>query len=308
MKLLSIFPLLFISLTSKAVPSSYLKGIDSVTILPLHFYGTDTKIIVNSRVGSGSLKIYISNDTYQDQLIVSEKIYKSGSTVITYDNFYTRESNQIYVSLNNSIILETSDPVTMNAVHDSYRYIVDNQSLVSTGIVYTIGSTLKWKGHKVTHSFKNFDGLYIPDYYHKIRLDDFAINLAINDLELFDCTPFLIITNVNGVFNDIATTSSVEFPLNLVATKTGYTFELKDTLYVHKETLMLSKIAKPGYVATRHIFFPRNEMKNVDKYRCVFALQNFGVDKGFVRHNFEIRAIKNIIGDCQNSEYCIQRL
>ena len=304
MKILFVFPLLFTALTGRATG---LKPIESVTVSPL-YYGKDSTIIVYSKLGTGSIKVYLSNRLYQDQLIASQTITKSGYTYMYYKNQYTLETNELKVSVKNNRDWETSEPITMTPVADSYRYIVDNQDLVSTGTVHTLSSNLVWSSHNVTYSFTNFDGIYIPDYYHKIKLDDFVINIVSYDRSLFSCTPSLIISNVNGVFNDIATTSTVEFPLELVTTNTGFTFRLKDTIYVHKETLMLSKIAKEGYVPTRHIFLPRNDMQNQDKYKAIFSLRNFGVDKGFVRHNFELRAIKNIIGDCQNSEYCIQRL
>ena len=308
MKILNIIPLLITAISSRAGGTNALASFDTITFSPLYYFGKESTFVVKATKGYGEVRIYIYNASYEKQLIASKTIKGSGKFTMKYNNQYTLDRNEILVSYKLATKWVDSGKIEMNVVPDSYRYIEDNQNIISNGYISVLNNAMTWSRHKVTYSFTNFDGLYIPDYYHKIRLEDFAINIPSDDRALFSCKPSLIITNVNGIFNDIATTSTVEFPLKLVSTSTGYSFELKDTLYVHKESLMLSLIAKEGYVPTKHIFLPRNDMQNQDKYKAIFSLQDFGVDKCYVRHNFELKALKNIIGDCRNSEYCIQRL
>ena len=87
----------------------------------------------------------------------------------------------------------------------------------------------------------------------------------------------------------------------------AYTFELKDDLYVNRETLRLSSTPKEGYVKTRHIYLPVNEMQNQSNYDCNFVMTDFGIDKDMIVHNFKLKALKNTFGDCSNSKYCIIR-
>ena len=313
MKIFTIFPIILevifnIPTFAGIVIQPTVNPFETVSFSPL-YYDKDSTIVHATKAGLSGLKIYICNDYYQDQLIYSNTFTKSGKHTIHYNNEYTRSNNEIYFKYLSGRTWRTTDKIAMSPVTEGYKYLVDNQSFESRGNISVFAyETRAWSTHKVNYSFANFDDLYMPDYYHKIRLDDFQINIASDDRLLFHCTPSLVISNVDGVFNDISTNSSVEFQLKTVTTSSGYAFQLKDTLYVHKETLMMSSTPKDGYVATRHIYLPRNEMSKQDKYKAYFALQNFGIDYDFVKHNFELRALKNIIGDCQNSEYCIQRL
>ena len=71
--------------------------------------------------------------------------------------------------------------------------------------------------------------------------------------------------------------------------------------------MLLSSTPPATSVKTKHIYLPNNGIHDQDKYECYFALRDFGIDKDYVIHNFEFKAIKNLFGDCQNSKYCIIR-
>ena len=125
--------------------------------------------------------------------------------------------------------------------------------------------------------------------------------------ESFSCNPALVLKNVNGVFDDIdGANSSVAFNLQLIKTEDGYSFELADDLYVDKQTLLLSSSIKEGYVKTKYIYLPRNDMREQSNYDAYFVFEDFGINNDVVFHKFELKATKNIFGDCRNSEYCIQ--
>ena len=309
MKTILIFPLILLTpFSSRLVIQPKGNPFETITVSPL-YYDKETTFIIYTKVALLQIRVFISNDVFDNQKIIETTFTRSGKHILKYNNQYTRSVNEIQVAYKNTRTWVTSDVVTMRVMSESYRNVVDNQGFSSSNYVNVLSySTLRWTSHKVNYQFTNFDGLYIPDYYHKIKLDEFSISVDSADLDLFKCTPSLVLTNVNGAFNDISTNQSVEIELKTKKTSTGLTFELKDILYVHKETLLMSKTQKDGYVPTKHIYLPRNDMKNQGKYKAYFALQDFGIDHDFVRHNFEMHALKNIVGDCQNSEYCIQRL
>lgn len=308
MKIIRIFPLILAALFPKATPRPGVAAFDTFSVSPLYLGKSSTFVIVTKSL-SMPFQILLTNDLYTNKVIVEDTLKGKGTYTYTYNNQYTRSNNTITIKWQISNTWVTSNPLSLKPISETYRTLVDNQGFYSNGYINILskGQTA-WESHRVYTSFTNFDGLYIPDYYHKIKLNEFRINVNSDDKQFFTCNPSLVISNVDGVFNDIATTSNVEFKLKPLKTSGGITFGLANTLYVHKETLMMSATQKEGYVPTNHIYLPRNEMQNQGKFKAYFALQNFGLDKDFVKHNFELHALKNIIGDCQNSEYCIQRL
>lgn len=300
-----ILPLIMTTLASKGRATSD-KLFDYFAFSPLYLDADSTMVMKTTR-GKFSFNVYISNDLYTKKIIYQSKTVTAGTFTYTYDNAYTREANTITVDLKVGTQIVSSKSITMNVSNPKRETIVDNKPITTDSILTTFLPDKSVNTTKITYTFTNFDGLYVPDYYHKVKLDDFAIKLPVLAQPFFNCNPSLVIKNVDGVFNGVSKTNNVEFPLKLVKTLTGYTFELKDNLYVNKETLLLSSVSKAGYVKTKHIYFPRNDMRNQDKYSAYFVFTDFGIDRDLVKHTFEFRALKNIIGDCHNSEYCIER-
>ena len=304
---MSIFLTTLVTLFIKVTPTEG-APFDTVTLSPLYL-GRDSTFVVDTRYPVKNFEFTITNDLYTDKVIAEGITTKRGKNIFTYNNQYTRSNNVIKVRYKQNNTWYTSNPINMSPVYEGYQVLKDNTVINSRSSLSVLTFTNQaWTSRHVRHSFENFNGMYIPNYYHKIDFADFEIYLSEANMSFFTCNPSLVISNVDGVFNDISISTSVEFPLELVETPSGFTFALKDTYYVHKETLLMAKIKKEGYVATKYIFLPRNEMQKQDRYKAYFAMQNFGIDNDFVKHNFELKALKNIIGDCQNSEYCIQRL
>ena len=304
MKILMILPLtlvMFVSRLNKGKTDPF----DYFSFSPLYLNG-QTKLILKAN-RAFTFIVYITNDMYTERAILSGGPTKGGTYTYTYDNSYTRSTNKISISIKVGTKTTKSSKIAMNIESGKSEKIVDNKPITTDRGITTYNPDNTWSTRQITFNFLNFDGLYTPDYYHKIKVGDFAIKVAQADKPFFSCIPSLVVKNVNGVFNDVAKTSNVEFPLELYEFDEGYTFRLKDDLYVHMETLLLSKTSKPGYVKTKHIYLPRNEMRNQSKYKAYFAFTNFGIDKDTVTHQFEFRALRNIVGDCSNSMYCIQQ-
>ena len=300
-----IFPLIYTALFSRAITPT--APFEFIRISPLYM-GKVTKIVIETKASKAYFDFFISNDVVTDKQFLSVSTSGAGKHIFAYDNSFTRTSNEIYVkySTNTSAFLR-SKTVQMNICKSTSGTINDKESITSNSVVTSLIKNASWSTVNLTYNFVNFDDTYTPDYYHKIKLSDYKINIDSTYKDFLDCEPSLIIKNVDGVFNDIAKTKSVEFPLSLKETSTGVTLQLKDKLYVDKQTLLLSKTKKEGYVETKHIYLPRNEMRNQDKFTGYLVFQNFGIDKSLLRHDFSFNALKNIVGDCQNSQFCIQR-
>ena len=304
MKILGIFPIIFTALVGRSTRAVSFP-FTSISISPL-FIGRDSliRVVANRKV---MFQVYISNDLISDQVIASGTINSAGTYTYTYHNDYTRLNNELYIKYTTTLKPYESSHIQMNATNPSYVNLFDNENVVSDSTMCELTDRTTWYERHVTYGFENFDQTYYTDYYHKIRLQDFKIKVSNSDKPFFDCKPSLYLNNETGIFNGIGSGKTVLLALKLKEVSDGYTFELSEPLYVHKETLLLSKEKKDGFVQTKHIYLPRNEMRNQDQVKGYFGLEDFGIDCDFVKHNFDFRALKNIMGDCRNSQYCIQR-
>ena len=307
MKIFTIFPVIFTALFSRGTSKSATNPFDDIYISPLYLNDTTT-IIIETRAVMADFKFYISNETYTNQVFLTASIRSPGKYVYKYYNGYTRKNNEVYVAYKSGTAFYTNSVrKTMNVSSANTGLITNNVCINTKNTISKLSKSSGWSDVPLSYTFDGFDGVYMPDYYHKIRLNDFNIKFDTYYREFFSTNVSLIIQNVDGVFDDISKTNEVEFPLSIKDTANGCSFNLKDILYVNKETLMLSKTAKDGYVSTKHIYLPRNEMRNQDKYTAYLVFTKFGLDKSLLRYSFSLHALKNIVGDCRNSEYCIQR-
>lgn len=304
-----ILPISFLTLFSRVsrAPSA---PFDSITFSPFYAKGTPSSIVIKSTGSDYKISAFIENDAYSPVPIFQTNIRGTGTYSFSYNNNYTRINNRLYVVMtkdNNSTYSQTID---MNMVSPGYDDVNTHSEFTSDNDLLVLNSDFNWVRKKVHYTFENFDDYYVPDYYHKFDLSNFSISIPEDQRTFFTCDAKLVIQYKNGVFDGIAGASNgfVEFKLKGRLTNSKYYFGLDQNLYVHPTTLEVSSEKKSGYVSTKHIYFPRNDMHNQTDYYCYFVFENFGIDKDSVFHRFHIKALKNIIGDCHNSKYCVQKL
>ena len=304
MKTLMIIPMLLISLASNTRATT--NAFESITISPL-YQKKESTIVVKTKSSYLKFLVFLQNDKYTNICIAQGEITKAGTYTYKYMNTYTRNQNQVYIRYCTSSTSFVDTPSgERNVSKPHYAYIEDNRSITETSTLLVFNPDHSITTRKLTYSFSGFEGIYVPAFYHKIDLRDFKITLAKDDQVFFNGPNYLVISNYDGVFSDIEGASkTVTIELKKSATGDVISFLPKSDLYVHPETLALSSTQKTGYVKTRHIYLPRNEMRNQDKYECYLKFEDFGAGKDVVYHNFKILALKNIFGDCSNSQYCI---
>ena len=283
---------------------------NSISIAPLG-RGEETLIKVDTDSNYLRFSVFISNDRYSSQEILSDTITKPGVYKYTYNNSYTRTKSKIFIkyATSESGTYTTSEKYDFNVSNVSKtKYISDDDVITTTKTIGVFKSDLSFERKELTFTFDGFKGIYAPDYYHKIDLKEFKIYLDETYHDFMIGNPSIVLGNVDGVFNDIdGVDSQVIFPLTLEDKGDYYTFSLTHTLYVNPHTLRLSSNPKVGYVQTEHIFLPVNEMKKQTEFAAMFALSSMGIDKDYWIHRFEIRATSNLLGDCHNSQYCVVR-
>lgn len=283
---------------------------NTISIAPL-LIGSNTPIEVDTSASYLRFAIYISNTRYSAQEIVSDTITKPGVYTYSYNNSYTKTKSQIYVKYwtSESGTSKESAKYDFNVTGTSTsRYISDDDVISTTKTIGIFKSDLSFERKEMTYSFEGFKGIYAPDFYHKIDLQEFKIYLDKKYHFFMKANIELLIGNVDGVFNDIdGLDSHASFPLVLEDKGDYYAFSLVHTLYVNPINLRLSSNPKAGYVQTEHIFLPVNEMQNQAQFNAYFALRSVGIDNDLWIHHFEIRATSNLLGDCHNSQYCVAR-
>ena len=159
-----------------------------------------------------------------------------------------------------------------------------------------------WSSAPEKYTFINFDGMYAPNYYHDINVLDFKISKE-GIFPISSDNTHLMISNWNGVFDEMPLTGKY-LDVPLIFNPSGDLI-VRDTYYVDPLTLRMSKNPKSGYIATRHIYFPKNEMKYQGEYEGRLLFNDLGQDHNVYAYKFTFNALMNIMGDCQSSEYCI---
>lgn len=309
MKNLLLVPISVLSVFSRVTKSNN-NPFESITITPLYEYGENSTIVVKSRASNFRITVYLDNDRYSGRQIVNTTINGSGNFSFTYNNSYTRIKNQLYVALTYNNVTTYSERIDMNVTSSGYDVVNTHQEITSDSYLAVLNDDFNWEKKKATYTFNNFEDYYIPDYFHKFDFGNFYISVPEEQRKFFGCNAKLVITYKNGVFDNLAGAENgfVELPLKRRLTNGNFYFSLEKNIYVDPITLAVASDKLSGYVQTRHIYFPRNSMQNQEDYYCYFVFSKFGLDKDLVYHYFSIRALRNIVGDCHNSKYCVQKL
>ena len=305
-RLLQISLLSFLSLfREQSVPA-----FNSITISPF-MIDRETKIVVDTSSSYLRFQIFIKNDKYKlGTQIASATLTKPGKYTYVYDNRYTRSKNEVFIkySTSSSGSLTTSSSFTFNRFTSSSLDFSDDTVLESRSSLGVFKSDLSFEYKKVTYKFIGFNDLHVPDYYHKIGLEDFKILVDEEFKPFVPSAASIMIQNVNGIFNDIANADdNAVFNLDLVEINGGFTFALANTQHVDPVTLLMSTNPKANYVQTEHIYLPVNTLSRSTEIETLVGLSDFGIDKDYLYHRFSIKVLDNILGDCATSEYCVVR-
>lgn len=295
-----------ISVVSSLGATQVANPIEMFAIEPLNMKGKGSRIALelNSGVESGaSVSIYLVNDKYPSGvLLFTDKTTNRKKTFsFEYLNNYTRSKNSI------KVVLKQSDKTT-EITHDTYlakakNFVLSslNNSFVATQptLFYSKGT---WSTKAAKYSFSNFNDIYIPSYYHSVEVDEYAIESS----DYFPVTGKdinLWLTNRNGVFNDMPNDSEYLI-LPLILDENGK-LKVKDTYYVDPLTLLMSSTQKEGYIPTKHLYLPKNEMRFQGEYEGILMFNDMGPEHISCIYSFTLNALLNVMGNCHNSEFCV---
>lgn len=278
---------------------------------PLYLNDNETEmrgtVVVPARLHL-SISIYIVNDYYPEGILIySEKFTSDSDFVINYDNAYTLPSNNLLRIIENTGLATKTHETELDVAIGSTYNIINDEIMTSNSsyVVYTKENG--FEHFKEIIGFNNFVSPYVTDYYHKLDIGSFNF---ITYQGLYPSIPIkkatLIITNRNNEFDDFDHNENLaEFSLDTCNFNEVNFLSFSDNLFVEKTSLHMLRHYKEGYVATRFLYFPRNEKRFESEYDCSLILTGFGIDYNKIVFHFKLKSLLNILGDCRNSEYCI---
>lgn len=287
-------------------------GLISFKVTPLNLLGKNSEIEICGGASSKTplyVKVLLINDLYETGVeIVNYTFTSSGIKRFSYSNEYTRDKNTIKVTWQVKGSAETNTASHLIGVVSSSTYRITDESYFyrskNNGIQYTPSSG--WESIKQAITFKEFQELYMPDYYHKLDLSVFRITDSATFPSTLTCSSGLLsVTNLNGIFDNIATGNKIYLPITLNKEKSDYSLKFSNILYVNPVTLLMSSTPKDGFVETKYLYFPRNEKNKEMNYNLEIALSGVGFEYNNFIYSFRYKSILNILGDCHNSQYCV---
>jgi len=290
------------------ISSSLLFVDDRLTTIEYRYSLTNTAIIYSSA------RVLIKNETYPEGKLIYSKSndsYKDTKT-FTYSNKYTCSTGnsllfQLYekTTLIKEVILDVQvcdcRKIEPPSLKDSLFKSVSSVQYKNQNIKYTY-DTLKFDG---------FDTFYVPNYYQMIDFSKFKFSFSTVNKKVEESTTYAVVCDTYGFFSDIGTlgeNNNITLKCNLVYKDGWYFPEIIDPLYVDVLTMEMNRDKKQGYVATKYLFLPRNEMKKQTEFSIKICIENVGINNYQIEHNVNVHSLLNIFGDCSNSEYCINTI
>lgn len=286
-----------------------------VQIEPLSLFNEETKIVIGakaSRTAALNYTISIYNEIYPSgETLFEGKFISTTTKTLTYDNKLTGSSNEIgikwsivvsgkKIQYSTKTSVDVANPKTVRVNNSSFSFTSDCKYSSYTAV----GG---WRKVSEKLIFENFDGPYMPDFYHRIDLSNFKIKCSSGfDTALTVREGYLFITNINGTFDDLSQSgNNAIIPLTLKKSGDYYALCFLNDMYVDQLTLHMSSSPKSGFVKTKYLYLPRNEKRNENEYEFNIKLNDFGMERNNYAGTFRYKSLLNTLGDCHNSKYCV---
>ena len=120
---------------------------------------------------------------------------------------------------------------------------------------------------------------------------------------------YLHFTDYNGVFSLMDSYDPLvpmfDVPLRFLWEPPEIYFLFPETMYVDPTTLQMSLTAKPGLVATHYFYLPRNKLSLLLDQDFYLEVKHLGHSNSYFSWKIRYLTNRNLIGDCDNSDYCV---
>ena len=161
--------------------------------------------------------------------------------------------------------------------------------------------------HQEKYIFDSFVDFFNEDNYYRLNLR--KISLTYSCFQSFPgCTAKLRFTDYNKVFPYLDNSDQIpsfEIPLRYVVEGSKVYFDFPELMYVNPRTLEMSLNARPDFKLTRYFYLPINRKNLLIDQTFALEVSDFGYDKTSFTWNLTYLNNRNLLGDCNNSDYCV---
>ena len=196
--------------------------------------------------------------------------------------------------------LDPINPVTINPRFYLSEYYVSPDVVVKPD-QYQEGTSEKYR-------FSGFVDYFNVDYYYRLDLSKLYIDYeglldcpsSSGTLEFFDMRNIFPYMKKTGYFGFVS-----------IPVKTNYsdgkvTINYAKTMYVNPKTLDMSLNPRTNFVPTNYFYLPINRCKELLDEPFNLRISKFGFAQNDILWTMHYTNTRLLIGDCQNSEYCVQ--
>ena len=154
------------------------------------------------------------------------------------------------------------------------------------------------------YNFSNYSHLIDIPYYY--RLDISSLSFIYKCYKAFSYKDaYLFFNDSNNLFPYIESNDSNKvIPLKAKDNNGTISFTCS-SLYVNKETLMMSSKARAGYIESSYFYLPKNKISKLQGLNLNINVNEMGINKISYTYSFEISFDSLLLGPCNESMYCI---
>ena len=221
------------------------------------------------------------------------------------------DENGCYVSLsfysaNGSLYEERGwwiKPVTPSS--DIYPENYVNEPYTANNIS-TIVRMFGYSSISESFQFPDYIDYFNIDVYHRLDLDSITFKYSSLKPFVYD-SAYLTYHDFDNVFPyvDHNAKHQISIPLTISMDGTNAMFSYRDVMWVNPTTLQMSLVERRGFVRTRHFYMPVNKKEQLLEDRMQITVKGAGWSKNDIHYDLSYLASRDLIGDCDNSDYCI---
>ena len=161
--------------------------------------------------------------------------------------------------------------------------------------------------HSENVIFNDFVDYFNEDNYYRLNIN--KLKMTYDCPKQFPgCIAKLKFTDYNNVFpylNNDSNVAPFEIPLRWVQNGKKINFDFPEQMYVNPKTLEMSLNAKPGYRLSKYFYLPINKKDLLLDQTFSLEVSDFGHNKISFSWNITYSNNRNLLGDCNNSDYCV---
>ncbi len=257
-----------------------------------------------------SLHVLIDNELISDSLIFSSNFEE-----------YLITTRHYKVKLNTNYLTESENIIKFQLIN-----VVDHISYSSAEMKLLLNmnqsqniSDLKFGNYDKTYyvgKITNNNAIYYDDktkfMFPKIhkesayyRLDLSNYKLLKKDSTLIYDEAILKIHDPRNVFEYLGSGTNKYIPLKFNKNRSTFYLTFKNYMYVNPKTMQMSLIPRNNFLQTKYFYFPINKKDKLDNTLIRIEFNGYGHLKTDVYLNSKLTFENNLIGSCDNSDFCI---